>query len=683
MMRWTLLAVLFLAAPTLAQVQVLEDSDGDAVVRLGGLADAPTGFYPSTTTDLLGFTISEVPQAFTFDLSVADLDPDTEVEGDVTFYNVDFNHADRAYRLNYIRQNLGGGVFYGGQVQVYDAARQQYVFHFGDVDFDVDTGRSILSMVVPRDALLDGNGTAPTVGRDFTLFRAFARSSTFGIEGGAPIRVDDAMPDDGFGLDYAVEQGIQQQGHGRLFSDNPVRASNGEEATFVFYVQAVNLAPEDDRFALATEGVPNGWTVTLPASVIRIDGNSTQRFPVLVSTPFSHSHGNFEDFILTLTSQSDSSSVGRLQMGIRYLEVPQPAGHHDRLWIHAEASRFQNFFSPVLGVENIAYFNAIDDDGRTDDSLQVAPQGYGGGPNGNEYRWDLYLEPGLQLGLDFDLDRTGVIDVDFVSDMPMDGVVLTGRLSHYLGGLDGKETVLAEIASTTPKPLSGTSTFSSIITPTAASDFIPYTQEAALVLHLTLRDAGAPAILGFDAAGPRLLPGGELTLPLFEYRDPVENVFNDLAGIELAPSGRAEKYVNPGETVLLNLTLTNSGAVDDVFTLRVNGTNQEWAQLLGDTEVFVATGASRPVIVAVSAPSGALDGDIVDLIVTAASAAEPTISGQARVVAVVDDLLDRDDESHLIDGLKSDLTKDKQSPGPGLALLMVGLLALARRAKRS
>mgnify|MGYP000695863052 CR=1 FL=1 len=110
------------------------------------------------------------------------------------------------------------------------------------------------------------------------------------------------------------------------------------------------------------------------------------------------------------------------------------------------------------------------------------------------------------------------------------------------------------------------------------------------------------------------------------------------------------------------------------------------AHVVGATlerQVFVATGASRPVVVAVTPPSGALDGDVVDLIVTAASAAEPTISGQARIVAVIDDLLDREDEGHLVDTLQKELSDDKKSPGPALPLLGVALLALARRAKRS
>ena len=225
--------------------------------------------------------------------------------------------------------------------------------------------------------------------------------------------------------------------------------------------------------------------------------------------------------------------------------------------------------------------------------------------------------------------------------------------------------------------------FSTIFTPTTQSDLIPYSQDAALVLHLRMEVSGAPVIFGAEASMPRLVPGGELKLPLFEYRDPVEDVFNDLAGIDLEVAGKAEKYVNPGETVLMNLTLTNSGAVDDVFTLRVNGTNQEWAQLIGDTEVFIPTGASRPVVVAVSPPGAALDGDVADLIVTAASAAEPTITGQARVVAIVDDLLDRDDEGHLVEGLAKELSTDKQSPGPALPLLALALLALVRRAQRS
>ena len=690
MMRAVLLVALLATSSVAAQVMVLEDDENDTTASLAGLAPAPGGTYPSSFADLHSLTITESPDAFRLDLALGDLDPDLQIEGDLTVYNVDFNHVDAAYRLTFLRQVLGGGASYGAQLMHYDSGRQQYVFYFNDGDLDIDTGSATLGYTIPRDVLLDGNGTAPTLGRELTLFRSFARSSTLGIDGLSPVRVDDAMPNDGFGLNYAIQQGLQQSGHARLWSDNPVRASNGEQATFLYYVHAENLSPDDDRFDLSVQGAPADWTVTLPASTIRIDGNGTQRFPVLVSTPFSHSHGDFEDFVLTLTSHSDSRSIGRLQMGIRYLEIPQPAGHHDKLWIHARAAPTSGFFDAVIGAsDSVAYMNALQDDERSESEREVAPSGFDSSANGNAYEWTIFLEPGLQLGLDFDLSRTGVFDIDFTSDLPMDGAVLNGRLSHYedarveFNGIDGKETVLGDLAGTTPKQLNGPTSFSTIFTPTTQSDLIPYSQDAALVLHLRMEVSGAPVIFGAEASMPRLVPGGELKLPLFEYRDPVEDVFNDLAGIDLEVAGKAEKYVNPGETVLMNLTLTNSGAVDDVFTLRVNGTNQEWAQLIGDTEVFIPTGASRPVVVAVSPPGAALDGDVADLIVTAASAAEPTITGQARVVAIVDDLLDRDDEGHLVEGLAKELSTDKQSPGPALPLLALALLALVRRAQRS
>ena len=328
-MRWTMLLVLLMVAPATAQVVVLEDEGDDATASAAGVADVQG--YDTRGFDLVSLAIDERTDAFDFILQVSGLDKDPETELDSAVYTVDFQHEDVGYRLRYVRQVLFGGVGYYGDVMVFDAGRQGYVtIHRGDLD--VSVGDGTMTFEVPRQMLVDGNGTAPTLGREFSLLRAFSRAN-MGIfaEGFSALRIEDAMPDSGFSEEpYKIVQGLVQTGHARLFSENPVRASNGEEATFVYYVDAVNLGEGSDRFDLGVEGVPQGWRITLPAPTIRIDGNSTQPFPVLVTIPFTHQHGAFEDFVLTLTSHRDRDSVGQIQMGVRYLEIPQPAGHHDK-----------------------------------------------------------------------------------------------------------------------------------------------------------------------------------------------------------------------------------------------------------------------------------------------------------------------------------------------------------------
>lgn len=683
---------ILLASSAAAQVVVLEDPENDAQASVGGVAPIPSGTVNVDAFDLVSLTVLEATDSFDFALQVKNLAAEPKTELDNGQFNVDFQHGDTSYRIQYWQQFLAGQLSYGANLLIFDQGRQNYVF-LDRLDLDVDSGGGVLTATAERDMLLDGNGTAPTLGRELTLWKAFSRAGLIfnadGFAGGW--RVEDAMPDVGFGeIDYAIQQGLRQTGHARLYSDNPVRASNGEEATFVYYVEAHNLDSADDRFDLSVTGVPSNWQVTLPAPTIRIDGNGTQEFPVLVSTPFGHQHGAFEDFTLQLKSHRDSNSVGKLQMGIRYLEIPQPAGHHDRIWIHTRTDTTNDAFfgGPLFGGRPpvVAYMNALEADDR-DEGLQAPPPDAFCCPIGQvQYNWEVFLEPGLQLGLDFDVNETGSLDLEFISDVPFNDAVLSGYLVHYgvfdddgfFGPSGGDATVLGEFAPTAPQQINGATRFTTVFTPKGISDLVPYRPGAALAMQLTLTTTGYD-VTGTEQLLPRLMSGGVLQLPLFEYRDPVEHVFNSLAGIDLDYVDRSEKFVNPGETVLFNMTLTNEGAVDDVFNLRVNGTNQDWATLLGDDTVFVPTGASRPVVVAVTPPKDALDGDVVDLIITAASEAEPTVQGNIRAVAVVDALIDRADESKYVTDVAKELTKDKDSPGLPLVGLLAALAAIVAR----
>ncbi len=686
-MRVALLIVLLLVPAGLAQTQVLEDNTGDATASIAG--NSAPGVDPASF-DLVGLWVHEETDAFRFVLQVSDIDPPNPVPTDTGLVDIDFNHADQAYRLRLLRDTTTGANAFGGQFLAYEAGRGDYVYHDRLVP-TIDGSQETATFTVPRTWLLDGNGTAPTIGRDFDYFRAFARNTNVFNSQFAPnaVQVRDAMPDSGYGaITYPIQLGLQQTGHAFLESSTPVRASNGEKGTFVYYVRASNLDPAEDKFTLSVRDVPKDWEVTLPGGSIRLAGNETRAFPVLLSVPFAHQHGVFENFILEMKSQSRSSSVGRLELGIRYLEVPQPAGHHDRVHIHtiSEAAPSGSLAAFAGDTQKRAYFNTLEDD-ENDDDTAVPPFGGQLSAGRQQFTWQLYLEPGLEMGLDFDLNRTGAITAQFRSEVSIYTATFSGYLMHVQGETvngqfrEAKKTVVATIPPSSPQSVGQGTSFESLIRATKASDLIPFNKNAALMLVLNMTVQDGQQLLGGQTTDP-LLTGGQFTLPLNEYRDSLEGVFNSLAGLRFVNKGLAERPVNPGETVLFNLTLTNDGAVDDVFALRVNGTNGAWARVLGDKEIFVPTGASRPVVVAVSAPKDAPHLDVADLIVTAASKAEPTILGNIRVVALVDDVLDHPDESHLVAGIDDELASKKKSPGAPvmvLTLALAGIVALMRK----
>ncbi len=686
-MRYALLIVLLLIPASLAQTQVLDDADGDATATLAG-AQAP-GVDPKGF-DLIGLWVSESSRDFTFTLKVKDIDPENPTAQDGGMIDVDFNHADQGYRLRLLRDVGINAMAFRGLFMAYEPGRGDYQARAW-IDPTIDTAEESAAFAIPRDWLLDGNGTAPTVGRELDYFRAFARSNNVFGFGGSPslVQMRDAMPDTGYGtLPYPIQFGLQQSGHAFLASQTPVRASNGEKGTFVFYVTASNLSPDEDRFDLTVRDVPKDWEITLPGGSLRLGGNESRAFPVLASVPFAHAHGAFENFVLEMKSQTATSSVGRIELGVRYLATPQPAGHHNHLYLHSreEAGNPNSLFGMTGGTFVTAYFNTLEVDDN-DVGAKTPPFGGQMSAGRQQFNWDLYLEPGLEMGLDFDLNKTGDITVTFSSEVSTYTGVFSGYLVHQRaivrdnGPSQVIETVVATIPPSSPQSIGQATAFESVIRPTKAADLIPFSEHAALLLRLNVTLQDGPQFIGTSQTDP-MLAGGQFTLPLNEYRDSVEGVFNSLAGLKFVNNGPKERSVNPGETVLFNLTLTNDGAVDDVFSLRVNGTNAAWARVLGDQEIFVPTGSSRPVVIAVAAPGDAPHLDVADLVVTAASKAEPTIQGHSRVVALVDDVLDYPDEAHLISDLEKGLKSEKKSPGAPVALLLASLTGLVAALRR-
>ncbi len=678
-----LLLVLLILPVALGQTQVLEDAPGDATATV---ADSPAPGVDPAGFDLLSLSVEESRDTFAFTLHMAQIAPPNPTPNDSAFILIDLSHGDRDYRLQLGRDSFTGSNSFWARFQAFDTTRDGYVTLENIPDVVIEEGENTATLEIPRSWLLDRNGAEPAAGRELDQFRVSAvNRGIFSPDFVPPTpRIADRMPDEGYGaLAYSVQEGLSQDGSASLECTTPFRASNGEKGTFVYNIKARNDGSEEERFALALRGAPSDWDIILPGDTIRLQAGEVRHFPVIVGVPFAHQHGAVESFVLEMASQT-TESVGRVELGLRYLAVPQPAGHHDTLHIHTVASTDSEVVPGGLFKEapSRAYFNTLEDDEK-DDEVGVPP--YRGSIAVAEMvQWELFLEPGLEMGLDFDLSRKGEFTARFSDATGLRTASMDGYIEHVRASADGDplkaiRTTVATIGQTEPQVLGSSTTFETVVHPTRASDLVPFARDVALrmFLNLTFPDARQPS--GGDDTST-LLMEGTFTLPLNEYRDSLDDVFNPLAGLQFVNNGPKERLVNPGETVLFNLTVTNSGAVDDSFSLRANGTNEAWARVLGDQEILVPTGTSRPVVVAVSPPEGAPNGDIIDLIVTAASKAEPSLQGNIRVVAVVDDVLDHPDESALVQGLDEDLATPKNAPGlPLLAVLATIAISLRRR----
>ena len=691
---------------------IADDTTGDVKVTSQGQgANPPADAYAAA--DLKALDILETPENFIFTLTVANLKPQAEApfQGSTQYY-VTFLQHDSIYRLHISRQSFVAA-FYSARLEGFDAGRGGF-YAVAAYDVVAEISSNTLAVTVPRQDLLDANGSAPHPETPVTGFHAATsgfssitgnRPSKIGAAAAQPVIIQDFMPDSGNATtDLAIHFGAKQSGHARLSSETPTRASNGEATTFVFLVQASNLATHESTFTLSTTTIPQSWTVKLPSTQITIPGNGSVTLPVLVTTPFTHSHGSFQNFMVQMTDVADANSVGAVQLGIRYTQPPQPAGHHSEVWFHSEFTSddptSQQAFS-TLGFGGNIYMNAEETD-PIDDAVDVPGQNDGTAVNGTApeqaFSWEVPLSPGLELGLDFDTTLRGHLQVNVKTQAPLPAAVLKGQLVYYAPPASqgngppadrGATTVLADLVPTAPQQLDNSKVWQldADVVPRPEADFIPFQRGASMVLLLNLTTERAdPPFPG--SLSPAIASGSYMTLPLFEYHDPVNDIF--ISNVELVVGSQQDRFANPGQTVLFNLTVQNHGSADATFNLDLAGTNSEWAHILpADRAVMVPAGGSYAFNVVVKVPadvtvptSAAVDKPAADLVVSATDQADPNQHALVRLYTTVDASTHKDDSAAVALLEEKEGAKAK-TPGfeaaAALAALALAFVALRRK----
>ncbi len=682
---------------------VLEDRAGDLEIAAGGVEAPDPGRYQMV--DLLSLSIVESAQSVQFVIAVDDVDQEPYIlfeTGQIFTY---FSLGGAEYRVDIFTANFA-------RLMKFDATLQRWA-QVSQLELSIDPEVDTFTATVPRQALQDASGAPmhPQVPLQDVralgagLFSPDCTMQFIVVQEPCPVTIIDSMPDEGETLgEYTPRLGVEQTGHLRLHSSTPVRASNGDDTTYVFEILLQNWADSPDDVVLSFQGAPSSWDVRIPAADVRIDANSSLRLPVLVSTPFAHKHGAFESFLVEAHSQRDPNAVGRVQLGIRYTEIPQPAGHHDTMWIHSREltanDPLNQAFLDVFGFTNV-YFNAAQEDPNSDQvdvgagicggSGTVAPLVH----QRTNYCWMIFLEPTLEMGLDFDLNRTGTLTFPVQSTFPLQDAILKGELlylsrnpadqnqnqnqNQFQMRNNPRTVVLGAFGPSEPATsgVAGSETFEVDFTPYAEADLVPFAPHgASLWLSITL-DVGRPPTYVQDfVAAPNLIPGAMLQLPLLEYHDPVDDLFHSLTDVDIEMVSSQEALVNPGEMVLFDMRIVNSGVVNDRFALSLEGPNKEWAEVLGDVVIDVRAGSARQIAIAVRAPLDAMDGDQVDLIFQAQSTKDPDARALVRLLAEVDVEKDHPDQSILVDSTDAELTT-RTVPAPFAAAL--GLLVLLRR----
>jgi hypothetical protein len=586
-----------------APVEVLSDPAGD-------LAYGPVGIPAPVqrTLDLLRLELLETEATVLFRLAVGGTnslsEPAALDTGRVTVY---FRHGQASYSLA-IQQVSEVDTYYEAQLYRYAPSLDQYTW----VAYNrpvVDAAARTVTAEFAKDDLPDAEGAAPFPGRLLEGFRAISTSWKLGGD-------VDRMPDDGEGkVPFAVRAGPGQSADAALWSPSPMRASNGEATTFVFDVRAENRgAPA--AFVLEARSLPPGWEVRFPQGRLELAQGEQRAVPVLVTVPFAHEHGTSPTATVAMVAEGDPSRFGQVRLGVSYPAVPQPSGHHDTLAFHSYQT--PNVARPVqqaarAGGSAWAWMSAEE---PQEEGVPVPAYATGGGSLGSVYTWYVPLSPGLQVGLDFDLERPARLAVPVRAGLPLTDARMDAALYVSWRTSDGgwDSTRLASLPPTEPVSLGQGEQrlFELEGLPAVEADRVPFRVESYLVWSLRLTSSRPYA--GTGAEAPDLMPGGSTTLPLVEYHDAVEQVFADLHGIALDARGPVRRDLGPGRTTLFNLTARNAGEEAEL-AVRLVGAHAPWAQLVGADRLSLQAGARAPFSVAVRPPADAAVGTELDLTV--------------------------------------------------------------------
>ncbi|MHB8633152.1 MAG: COG1470 family protein [Thermoplasmatota archaeon] len=732
-MRSLWLALLLVASPLAAAqapaaapapLHLLDDPQGDVTATAGGQQPVTLPAGETSFLDLVSLVGQEQQDSIVLTLGVAALNPPSDVPLATTgFYGIIFLVHDTVYEISITRGVFTGTTpSYFGSLAVQDPNSLRFTT-LQSIPVTIDATANTMTVSVPRQVIVDSHGASPYPGVNITGFHVVShgvtdnlgfgsRFSPGGTKIGKPLSMGDRMPDVGNGsLDMPIQIGVRQSGHASLSSPDPVRFSNGEATTFVYQVQLHNLAQASDKYAISASDIPANWQVTVPPGEIQVGAGESQTFPVVLTVPFAHQHGSFLKFTVAAQSESDAGSTGRINLGILYPYIPQPAGHHHIVYFHgASTDTDPNVQTVCTTVEcgiYYVYMNAIQDDPAIPDATkepqvpaQLASSGACGpgvgiscdtGTGQATYQWSIDLQPALQMGIAFDLSQKGSVEFPISTTLPMKGAVLSGALVHYdppdknasnpnnfFGQQPlGRVTILAHVDPTAPQDIQAQTSsliLNTSVTPNPAASYTPYEKGAALQLILNLTftrvDVGALA-----SEAPVWIRGGQMALPLFEYHDPIGESFA-LTTMSLTPDGASQRSAAPGHALLFNLTLSNQENQAAGFGVSVGGVHGDWATLLTPKAVNLAGYSHAQVQVAVHIPAGAVDADRADVLVRATNTANPNLSTIAQLHAVVDSKATADD-SALVQSLTGGTTH--RSPGFEVVALGIVLLALSRR----
>lgn len=582
-----------------------------------------------------------------------------------------------------------------------------YAVYSNCVPITVEPNEGIVRFAVPRQSLTDENYTTFGAGDLIEGLFALATTNPFSVpfipvDPRSGTDVYDRAPDFGVATNYeSALSNVTSSGDISLFTEEPIRLSNGESTTLVYPVNVTNHGSRDETVILSIDSPEPAWSLRVPPRV-NVEPGESLVVPVILSMGFEHRHGDIAFFQVRAESSTDPNSWSIIHLGVYWLDTPQPAGHHNKLWLHSgplwETPRGGYSIGgvpPVWTYQCVSrdvWFNPIEDDveqGAEDGPVPSCPYGdvdptYATAPVAD---WTFDLQPGLLIGLDFDITQEGRLITSVESPFAVTEAALEGILEYCDttdvdspgGGYCPGEFVPIASGKSAPRAL-GANTPAQFEIPIVVDpewDIIPYARNSNIRLRIALTSTTpthAPNAGAEDASPMLIIEGSELTLPLIEYHDPIEQSFQNVGVLTVASLSPFEKFVNPGRTSLFQFQVANTGTTKQNVQILLEGHNKEWARVVSDDELDIAAKTVANVTLAVTVPVDASAGERSELFVVAENKEDQNVVAISRLRATVvdpstEEIPDEDPETAGSEG--------DGAPGVGAVALLAMFAVLA------
>lgn len=481
----------------------------------------------------------------------------------------------------------------------------------------------------PREHLWDENGAVLAPGHQISEFYASLTGSRTRAAGILAYPFDE-LPNEPTTAFLKIETGTNQSSSLQLTSTYPSRYSNGEDASFVYPFTALNLGSTEEVIRFSWE-TPDDWTAQISSNGVTVPAGGQYDGFLVANVPFKHNHGSTEKIVLL--AENSAGDQGEILFQIRFLGVPQPAGHHNEVFLHSRTPGADLTHS-IIGGGPYAYMNTLAEDPESSgDSVRAASNGR---PL-DELTWTIPLTPSLLLGLDSP-GGEGRFSGVFSSQIPHLDAVLEASLLHQTNAFD---TVLAHGTSTPLDLMPGE--LASFAVPLEMVEItLPPQDGAQLVLRLQLH-VTQPTFLTAQEI-PLLLPGASFSVPLNEYRDSPEDIPGLLSSTLVAAPFSQDLEANARSVLVLKPTVSTNQS--DPISVTLHGNGAEHGTVVGGPFLEPESPLEVPVVLEI--PETATVGEVFDVLVVFAQNDQHTYARFITTIVAgpVEDM--RDEASKLL-----------------------------------